>query len=310
MTGQDARTGRPAYFRDMAHGLHSAAALVLLLTCALPGSSYEGPSTAEMVRAAQEVNQVYQRHLWTLFTQLEEGDRDERLRAMEHLGRLGDERAVPHLMPFLDKDVHPVPVVEGAIAALSMLGSQRAAAALRELAALDREEHEEIRIAAVAGLSVMESMGLADYELQADQENDTLRRTAVTGIGLLEDGGPAEVLVEALHNDSRPLIRRIAAASLGRMGNDAYGDDLAKALTDSDAIVRRHAAEGLAMLDHQEALPELLLALEGNIASRHIDNAIVRLTGQDFGYDPHAPKVDRDLAIDKAFTWLTLRDRE
>ncbi|MFW5750807.1 MAG: hypothetical protein ACOCZK_04070, partial [Planctomycetota bacterium] len=74
--------------------------------------------------------------------------------------------------------------------------------------------------------------------------------------------------------------------------------------------VRRYAAEGLAKLDYGPGIPYLIFALEANVAGKHIHQALVELTGQDFGYEPGANVLERQRAVERGFDWWTdNRDR-
>ena len=92
---------------------------------------------------------------------------------------------------------------------------------------------------------------------------------------------------------------------LGRLGDKAHGDKLKVSLTDADPMVRRYAAEALAKLDYKAAVPDLLMALEANVAGHYVVRAVRVLTGEDFGFDPDAPLLHRQEAIEKGFVWVT-----
>jgi len=284
--------------RPLAALLLGVAALVV--TPSLPAA--EELDTEEILAAARKASTRYQRHVAELLRDLAAGTQEERVQTIRSFARLQEPRAVPVLVPLLDADVHNPEVVKAAALALADLGAQEAVAGLNTLA---QRREEDLRLTALNALGQLRRLGPMDYRRAAAAEKESVRATGVIRIGeeAIEDAG--DLLVRALAEDSRKHIRRMAAISLGDLGNAAYGPQLADALTDPDPLVRRYAAQSLARLDYRQAIPHLLMALEANIASGPINRSLMILSGEDFGFHPHANVLERQEAVRKGFAWWT-----
>ncbi|MFW5698673.1 MAG: HEAT repeat domain-containing protein [Planctomycetota bacterium] len=249
--------------------------------------------------AVRSANTAYQLRLELLH--------QERIEAMSVLGRLDDHTAIAWVVPYLDADIYGPRTLHAAITALARLDAISATPHLRKLS-----EHENIQVktAAINALTILDQMTAREYREEADDEDPTLRAVGVVQSGVERDQEASKVLIAALQRDPRDHIRRMAAISLTKLGNRGAGEHLARALTDADALVRRYAAEGLAKLDYGPGIPYLIFALEANVAGKHIHQALVELTGQDFGYEPGANVLERQRAVERGFDWWTdNRDR-
>jgi len=122
----------------------------------------------------------------------------------------------------------------------------------------------------------------------------------------LKHAEAAPILISALRYDPRAHVRRMAAISLGKLGDRANAPTLMDALCDADPGVRRYSAESLVQLGAVESIPNLLMALEANVAPSHINRCLKILSGQDFGFDPRGNVLDRTTAIERGYEWWSL----
>ena len=138
-------------------------------------------------------------------------DARARIRAVQKLGRTGEESAVAVLEQVIRKDDDPM-VRAQAAAALGKIGSERAVPALE--AAL-RDPVQSVRIQAVRGL------------------------------GRIGEESSARILGELLLHDADRRVRRTAAWSLGRVKGELARSYLEAASSDPDSAVRSSANQGL-----------------------------------------------------------------
>ena len=77
------------------------------------------------------------------------------------------------------------------------------------------------------------------------------------------------------------------------------------ALTDADSLVRAEAARMLGNRKEEKAVPGLIgLLSDRNIRVRAVaEKALVKIAGQDFGYDPTDREEVRNKAIEKFREW-------
>lgn len=274
------------------------AAIVCSLACvAAPLSAVD---EAQVLAAARAASHEYQERLRTFITGLQAQDATERMACLHALGVLQDPRSVPALVPWILQPTRSTDELILGATILGRIGVQTPAPQLRHLAA---HEDPEVRKAAVSALHQLQAVSAGDWMLRAKEEDDALRLNALAGLGHLAHAEAAEVLIQGLGHD-KPLVRQAACIGLGRLGDAANGEKLRPALTDPDPMVRRYAAEAIARLGYRKALPDLFMALEANVASEFILRSVRALAGQDFGFDPHAPLLKRQEAIERAFQWL------
>ncbi|TVR42339.1 MAG: hypothetical protein EA402_11920 [Planctomycetota bacterium] len=286
------------------------APLLALFLLAAPGialTAVENDSQAPVLAAAREANAVYQRHLQTLFRDLSGDDETSRIRAIARLGRSSDLAVVPRLIPLLNPDTESDAIVSASILALTQLRAD-----ISQELRMIIQRHPRLRAAAYNGLARLEMWGAEDWRSRSDDSDAALRASGITNLGGDEGRnapGAGEILAEALLTDSNPHIRRMAAIGLSRLGDYSFGPQLARALTDPNPRVRRFAAEGLAAIGYQEGIPNILMAMQSNVAGDHLARALTSLSGEDFGYDHRSSMPQRQAAIDRAFTWYTNQQR-
>ena len=275
--------------------LRLAAALLLAV------SVLTAVDEAQVLAAARAASVEYQNRYDSLVAGLQATDEQQRIDAVHTLGMLRDPRVVPVLVPWMLQPKRTTGEQVAAITILGRLGFQTPVPQLRSFAA---SSDPEVRKAAVSALHTIGAIGAGDWMLRAKEEDDALRLNAIASLGHVSHAEAAEALVIGL-NHGKPLVRQAACIGLGRLGDKVHGEKLKIALTDADPMVRRYAAEALAKLDYKAALPDLLMALEANVAGHYIVRTVRVLTGEDFGFDPDAPLLRRQEAIERGFVWVT-----
>ncbi len=94
-----------------------------------------------------------------------------------------------------------------------------------------------------------------------DRPEGTVRQRAARQLARRGDGEAADELASLLAQDSDPVVRRIAAGGLGKIGGERGASALKTALTDEDSSVQRRAIFELGKIGKDvaaEALAEVL----------------------------------------------------
>ncbi len=278
---------------------------LLLASEATSGATAEGEpkiaaDDAALMAAARTADAEFQRHLELTYVDLDSDKEADVIRALRTFGRLDVLEAVPMVMKFADGYHQSPPVVAAACETLAELHAVVATSAVQKLLAHD---DAGVRAAAQKTLTRLDAMATPLYLQRGEDSDNALRASAVTSLGILSAAEATALLTTALRYDSQPHIRRMAAIGLGRMGDPANADVLIESLSDSNPGVRARCAQALAVLDVKRAIPFLIMALEGNVSGTPINAALMRLSGQDFGFDPRANVLDRRQAIETAFEW-------
>lgn len=275
--------------------------MLRLLALVLAVSALTAIEEAQVLAAARAASVEYQIRLGTLSAGLEAPSEAQRIDSVRALGELRDPRSIPVLVPWvLQAKRTPAEQIAG-ITVLGRLGFQTPVPQLRSFAGSD---DPAVRQAAVAALHQIGAIGAGDWMLRAKEDDDTLRLNALASLGHLSHAEAAEALVLGLGHD-KSLVRQAACIGLGRLGDKTHGEKLKIALTDADPMVRRYAAEAIAKLDYKAAVPDMLMALEANVAGVYVVRALRVLTGEDFGFDPSDPLLRRQEAIERGFAWST-----
>lgn len=275
------------------------AAIACSLACL--ASALPAVDENQVLAAARAASVEYQERFRAFADGLQASDPAERLASLRALGMLNDPRAVPVIVPWMMHAGRTSDELVLTATVLGRIGVQTPVPQLRHLAASD---DQQVRMAAVSALHQIGAITASDWMLRAKEEEDALRLNALAGLGHLSHAEAAEALILGLEHE-KPLIRQAACIGLGRLGDRANGDRLKAALTDPDPMVRRYAAEAIARLDYKPAIPDLFMALEANVAGAYIVRSVRAITGQDFGFDPDAPLLKRQEAVERAFQWLT-----
>ncbi len=275
--------------------------MLRLLALVLAVSALTAIEEAQVLAAARAASVEYQIRFRILSDGLAAGSEGQRIDSVRALGDLRDPRSIPVLVPWVLQAKRTPAEQIAAITVLGRLGYKTPVPQLRSFAG---SENPEVRKAAVAALHQIGVIGAGDWMLRAKEEDDALRLNALASLGHLAHAEAAEALILGLTHE-KSLVRQTACIGLGQLGDKAHGEKLKIALTDADPMVRRYAAEAIAKLDYKAAVPDMLMALEANVAGAYIVNALRVLTGEDFGFDPTAPLLHRQEAIERGFVWST-----
>jgi HEAT repeat protein len=254
----------------------------------------------DVMAAARTADLAFQRHLELTYADLASGDQERIIPAIRNLGHLDVMESVPQLLEFADGYHQPAPIL---IATTETLADLQAVGAIGQLQKLLDHNDANVRAAAQKALTRLESMSNAQYLQRGKDSDDAIRASAVTSLGAMEAQDAGDLLSNALRYDESAHIRRMAAIGLGRLGDATRVDVLIEALTDSNPGVRERAAEALAKLNAVKAIPFLLMGLEGNVSTPAINRALIKLSGEDFGFIPGGNVIDRHNAIEHGFEW-------
>ncbi len=196
------------------------------------------------------------------FTDLQ--DREARRRAVEELGRSGDERQVTPLVEALrgDRDF----LVRSAAA--EALGNLKSELGLPALAAALDDVSPDVRAAAALALARLgRPEALPPLRRRLQDAESLVRSAAAQALGKLGDAQALPELVRCL-TDAEPEVRTSVAEALGALGRREAVEPLLRMLGDSNLYVRSRAAMALGMLGDPRAIPavsELLLDKERTV---------------------------------------------
>jgi HEAT repeat protein len=214
--------------------------------------------------------------IWELpaLTQFGSKSWEERLKAAETLGELGEPRLVGPLIAGLN-DSHPQ--VQSAVAeALGKMGKP----AMRPLIAALRDSNEQLRSGAAKALGELGDTRVVEPLIGALKDSKaSVRKEVAEALGRL--GGPrtVQVLLKALR-DSNRTVRSTAARALGNLGEPAV-DSLIAALKNNDQRVRSGAAKALGKavgeLQNERAMEALVDIIEDGDAL--VRRAVVEALG-------------------------------
>ncbi|MEK7412589.1 MAG: HEAT repeat domain-containing protein [Planctomycetota bacterium] len=272
------------------------AAVLILMT-----STASAVDENAVLAAARAASREYQNHIEILTKGLSNADEGKRIDSIRTLATLHDAQAVPLILPFLEFRHRSQNEVVAACAALGRIGDKSAVVGIRTLTS---NPDKDIREASILALHQIGVISAGDWMPRAKDTDDALRLNALNGLGTMQKAEAAEALILGLTHD-KALIRQTACIGLGQLGDRTLGEKLRPSLTDANPAVRRYAAEAIAKLNYTPAIPDLLVALEANIAGNYVLHALRVMTREDFGFDPRAPLLMRQQAIERGFVWFS-----
>jgi HEAT repeat protein len=273
----------------------------------MPVFAAEENVDAQVLAAARAADAFYQRRIATLTDGLNSPNEATRIEALRTIGFLQDPDLTDKLLPWMQSSNRSSAEIIAAITALTDSGTLIAAPALRQLL---KHDNAQVRANAMNGLTRAQQVEKADYAKAASDSESSLRASGNVNLGLIKAEDAAPILLHSLALDINPHVRRMCAIALGQLGNREHGAALAQALCDSNPGVRRYAAEALVKLNYTPAIPNLLMAMEGNIAGDHIARSLTLMTKQDFGFNSRANPLARTEAVEKGFIWWNAHAKE
>lgn len=267
----------------------------------------EAATDADVLAAARAADLFYQRRVQRLIGSLDSQDVAVRIEAIGLIGHLQDPSLVPKLLPWLQASNRTPEEIVATTCAIPTDGGQAAIPALKGLL---KNEHAKVRVAAMNALTRLQSIASADYMARSSDTETAIRGSSASNLGVLNVADAAPILLKHLALDGKPHVRRMCVISLGLLGDRANGPAIAAALADSNPGVRRYAAEALVKLNYTPAIPNLLMAMEANVASDHIAHCLTLMTKQDFGFNSRANPLARTEAVEKGFAWWTANSKD
>ncbi len=194
-----------------------------------------------------------------------------KLRAIEALGQVGDERAIEELLEALGDDDPDV----ASAAARAMCARDTDHACTRLASALSSPNRRLAETAAAALVHIGDEA--ADYLVgQLASLSPQARRLAAESLGNIGGEALKEALVPLLTTDPDPEVRAAVAAALGRVDGETAAAELQRlARSDPDWFVRARAYSLLAEIDAEGAVQYLL----DGLASFHAEPGLVSEDG-------------------------------
>jgi len=185
---------------------------------------------------------------------------------------IGDDNTIATLVQALGDPKTPEAVRSGTIDALSELRDPRSAQALVDTLGKDKEGER-----AAEGLVTIGKISVPALIKVLGHTNALVRRRAAATLGRIGDPSAVEPLGKVL-GDEDPAVRLAAVESLVAIGGDEVVPVLAKALVDADLDVRRAALDALENMDCAKIL-ENIAGVLGD-ADPHMRIAAARILGK------------------------------
>jgi hypothetical protein len=258
--------------------------------------------------AARAANQSYQNRLAVMSAGLADEAPAQRLESLRQLAQLHDPDTAPLLLPALEAATRTPEELQAACIASEAVGNPGVTGpALRTLL---MHPDPEVRLAAYNATERLKITTNPDHLQRGRDDQAALRGASLTNLGTIKVQEAAPLLLQGLIRHRDPHIRRMCAIGLGKLGDRSVGPQLKEALSDPDPEVRARVSEALVRIDYKAAIPNLIFALESNVAAVQINRSLVRLAGKDFGFDPWADALKRQVAIDRAFAWWSVNHKK
>lgn len=284
--------------------LRCAAAILLAVNL----GAAEDLDADRLLIAARAANQTYQTRLAVLSAGLADSAPAMRLESLRQLAQLQDPDTAPLLLPALEAATRTPEELQAACIAAEAVGNPGVTGpALRTLL---MHADPDVRLAAYNATERLKITTNPDHLQRGRDDQAALRGASLTNLGSIKVQEAAPLLVQGLVRHRDPHIRRMCAIGLGKLGDRSVGPQLKDALSDPDPEVRARVSEALVRIDYKAAIPNLIFALESNVAAVQINRSLVRLAGKDFGFDPWANQLKRQAAIDRAFSWWSVNHKK
>jgi HEAT repeat protein len=150
------------------------------------------------------------------------------------------------------------------------------------------------------------SQETAAVSLNGDHEN---RLRAVQRLAIIPDAAATEDLTLLLSQDEDPLIRRVAAIAMGRMGGAGAEAALTAALEDEDSLVRGRAIQALAKWGPKAvgSLVKMLMEDPDATVRRQAALSLGRMSGEGAPDALQAAQADPDYAVRQAVVFALIR---
>lgn len=284
--------------------LRCATAILLAITL----GAAEDLDADRLLIAARAADQGYQNRLAVLSAGLADEAPHQRLESLRQLAQLHDPDTAPMLLPALEAATRTPEELQAACIAAEAVGNPGVTGpALRTLL---MHADPEVRLAAYNATERLQITTNPDHLQRGRDDQAALRGASLTNLGTVKVQEAAPLLLQGLIRHRDPHIRRMCAIGLGKLGDRSVGPQLKEALSDPDPEVRARVSEALVRIDYKPAIPNLIFALESNVAAVPINRSLVRLAGKDFGFDPWADELKRQVAIDRAFAWWSVNRKK
>jgi len=205
-----------------------------------------------------------------LIRQLRRGRLEERIRAAEALGQLGDPQAVPALLKTLDDDEEDTEVRIAAAHSIGQIGDSNAIPALTE----QLHEYKPIEVAKAAARALRHfDDPQVIHALAKTATNQKImgdvRGVAVESLGDIGNPQAVDTLISILEDQSvDDSVRAEVARALGRIGDPKAIEPLIRILQDdsgtSGSFLRKATADALGAFRDPRATDALIQALGSN----------------------------------------------
>lgn len=194
-------------------------------------------------RAAKQIG-VDERTVESLLNQLIHASNEEREKAANALGVLGEQRTINSMIEALKDPGCPKGLSMAIAKALGRMGDHRAVAPLLEM--LDRPYEYMLWVTAILSLGKLKALSAVKPLLAAIKfDHDGVRIAAAWALGEIADQRAFEALADiALYDRSAP-VRRAAVTAVGKMRDRRALGILKQAFEDEDYYVRERAREAM-----------------------------------------------------------------
>jgi HEAT repeat protein len=201
--------------------------------------------------------------------------------ATQTLGKMGDPRAVPHLIRLLEDEDESVRAY--AAVSLAQIGDARAVEPL--VAMLATDEDHALEAFAVAGKKGGSESMRSRLVRELQRPDGKIRASAATALGKLRDKAAVQMLTAGL-TENDPSLRYSCALALASIGDSQAVPSLVAALTDTNTTVRLGVIRALGELGALQAVTSLVDLTKNQDPETRIEAALsLGKLGQDQGFE-------------------------